>query len=269
MKIYLYPEQPPGFALWAVADFTVTGLQPSWYARNEAAYGHGLSPGAIREEDDGSYSMMAGEGSWHPYVPQRIEGELHAYYRYGPGWWAVGHMDAHSFAQGYYEDLSRHDPVAWPPRLKIGMDLPRFPGDHPLDDVSYDRELYMRVTAAYREMIGEEPAPEPPVPPDPEPPEPEPGPLPAPPPPVPAKVFETARICVEWLPVKRLKQRQRLGWVCDWLIAGCNNAPTEYMLETVRAASSWLPVVQVARRGRLDRLRDYVYEVAEWYRLPG
>ena len=218
-RTYYHPGPPPMPGLWPAATFVVTGLQPGAIERSNATYGPGLSTGAIQTTNEGDALVMRGDGVWIPYDPSYFAA-VQAYYRYGPGWSFGHHMDAHAAAQDHYVELSAINPADFPPLVKLGV-TPR--GPRPLDDVSYDRALYLRVEEAHKQAFPPtEPAP-PPVPPTPPPP-----PVEPPVPPIPPT------------PPRRLPPR-----------------PSDRILETAQLSPGWLSKYQVARRARLQEV--YVY----------
>jgi hypothetical protein len=150
--VVIFPAQPGEVAgeLWGAAPFAVEPhLSPGWRESNVAVYGTAaISAGTVRRHAGRLEVLAGGALRWEPYERQRHVGQVRMAYRYGSGWWASGRLDAHDFAQAEYQRLSAADPVNWPPRISIGDGPPRFPGDRPLTDVSYDRGLYCDVQAA-------------------------------------------------------------------------------------------------------------------------
>lgn len=149
--VVVFPTQPAELAgeLWGAAPFGVEGhLSPGWRDSNRAVYGTDtISAGTVRRRGGALEVLAGGAFRWEPYVRQNHIGAVRMAYRYGPGWWASGRLDPHDFGQEEYRRLSAKDSASWPPRISVGDGPPRFPGDAPITDVSYDRSLYCRVQA--------------------------------------------------------------------------------------------------------------------------
>lgn len=151
--VYVFPARPPGWdgILWPRAAFTP--IVPSGFSEKQRqAWGDAaLDVGALRVQGDQWQIAYAGE--WRPFDPADFGhlGTARMYYRYGLHSWRG---QRHEEGQGMYGELSRFDPAAWPPLVRISDRLPLRPDERPLEDVDVDRSFFSRVERAWRDAFG-------------------------------------------------------------------------------------------------------------------